>query len=87
MLPDEPFAALAIGLRVVTRKLAVGVLHQAAISIIPVTRDQNEALSFADPVVVMHGGSLGRTGVRFPVASSWALRVIGEVVAFPDERV
>ncbi|KAA0979062.1 ABC transporter ATP-binding protein [Paeniglutamicibacter gangotriensis] len=67
MLLDEPFSALDAGLRVATRKAVADVLHAAEITTILVTHDQAEALSFADQVAVMRGGTLAQTGTPFSV--------------------
>lgn len=67
MLLDEPFSALDAGLRVATRKAVADVLHAAEITTILVTHDQGEALSFADQVAVMRGGTLAQTGTPFAV--------------------
>ena len=67
MLLDEPFSALDAGLRVATRKAVADVLHEAAVTTILVTHDQGEALSFADQVAVMRGGTLAQTGSPFSV--------------------
>lgn len=67
MLLDEPFSALDAGLRVATRKAVAEVLHAAEITTILVTHDQGEALSFADQVAVMRGGTLAQTGTPFSV--------------------
>lgn len=67
MLLDEPFSALDAGLRVATRKAVADVLHEADVTTILVTHDQGEALSFADQVAVMRGGTLAQTGSPFSV--------------------
>ncbi|WP_258142617.1 ABC transporter ATP-binding protein [Arthrobacter sp. MYb227] len=67
MLLDEPFSALDAGLRVATRKAVADVLHKAEVTTILVTHDQGEALSFADQVAVMRGGTLAQTGSPFSV--------------------
>ncbi len=62
MLLDEPFSALDTGLRAATRKAVAALLAQTGITAILVTHDQAEALSFADQVAVMRGGTLVQVG-------------------------
>jgi iron(III) transport system ATP-binding protein len=62
MLLDEPFSALDTGLRASTRKAVAGLLAAAGITTVLVTHDQAEALSFADHLAVMAGGSLLQAG-------------------------
>lgn len=62
MLLDEPFSALDAGLRVALRKTVARLLEAAGITTILVTHDQAEALSFADQLAVMRGGSLVQAG-------------------------
>ncbi|MER7072361.1 ABC transporter ATP-binding protein [Terrabacter sp. NPDC000476] len=60
MLLDESFSALDAGLRVATRRTVAAVLGAAGITTVLVTHDQAEALSFADQVAVMRGGTLAQ---------------------------
>jgi len=62
MLLDEPFSALDTALRLSTRKAVAELLHREKVTTILVTHDQEEALSFADQVAVMHGGHLLQVG-------------------------
>ncbi|WP_328823277.1 ABC transporter ATP-binding protein [Metallococcus carri] len=62
MLLDEPFSALDTGLRARTRESIGAVLRDAGITTVLVTHDQAEALSFADQVAVMSGGSFRQVG-------------------------
>lgn len=62
MLLDEPFSALDTGLRAATRKAVMALLADAGVAAILVTHDQNEALSFADRLAVMHNGRLTQVG-------------------------
>ncbi|HEY9214252.1 MAG TPA: ABC transporter ATP-binding protein [Ancylobacter sp.] len=62
MLLDEPFSALDTALRLSTRKAVAELLRQEQVTTILVTHDQEEALSFADQVAVMHGGRLLQVG-------------------------
>ena len=62
MLLDEPFSALDAGLREQMRQAAAGILGRAGITTILVTHDQEEAMSFADHLVVLRGGRLVQAG-------------------------
>jgi len=62
MLLDEPFSALDTALRLSTRKAVADLLNREKITTILVTHDQEEALSFADQVAVMHAGRLLQVG-------------------------
>ncbi len=58
VLLDEPFSNLDAALRESTRKEVRRIFKAAGTSVILVTHDQAEALSFADQVGVMHYGQL-----------------------------
>ncbi|QJQ94986.1 MULTISPECIES: ABC transporter ATP-binding protein [Halomonadaceae] len=58
VLLDEPFSNLDAALRESTRKEVRRLFKSAGTSVILVTHDQAEALSFADKVGVMHAGRL-----------------------------
>jgi iron(III) transport system ATP-binding protein len=62
MLLDEPFSALDTALRASTRKAVSDLLAAAGVTVILVTHDQAEALSFADMVAVMRDGRLSQVG-------------------------
>ncbi len=57
VLLDEPFASLDAGLREETGRAVVRALRAAGAAAVLVTHDQGEALSLADQVAVMSGGS------------------------------
>jgi iron(III) transport system ATP-binding protein len=62
VLLDEPFSALDSELRAATRAaVAAAVAHEKA-TVVLVTHDQAEALSFADQVAVMHDGRITQVG-------------------------
>jgi iron(III) transport system ATP-binding protein len=62
VLLDEPFSALDPELRVATREaVAVALDHEKA-TVVLVTHDQAEALSFADQIAVMHEGRITQAG-------------------------
>jgi iron(III) transport system ATP-binding protein len=58
VLLDEPFASLDAGLRARLRTELRAILRRAGVSVILVTHDQDEALSFADSIAVMWLGKL-----------------------------
>lgn len=62
LLLDEPFSSLDTGLRQTTREEVRDLLKAAGITVILVTHDQEEALSFAERVAVMNSGKIEQIG-------------------------
>jgi iron(III) transport system ATP-binding protein len=62
VLLDEPFSALDPELRVTTREAVAAALAQVQATVVLVTHDQAEALSFADQVAIMHDGRFTQVG-------------------------
>lgn len=62
LLLDEPFSSLDTGLRQATREEVRGLLKEYGISVVLVTHDQEEALSFAERVAVMNNGTIEQIG-------------------------
>ena len=62
MLFDEPFSALDAGLRANMREMVKARLGAEGITGILVTHDQQEALSFADQLVVLENGQVVQAG-------------------------
>ncbi|MBB3809375.1 ABC transporter ATP-binding protein [Pseudochelatococcus contaminans] len=62
LLLDEPLSALDAGLRTSMRDEIRRVQRAAGIATLLVTHDQEEALSIADRIVVMHDGRIIQTG-------------------------
>ena len=62
LLLDEPFSSLDAGLRQATREEVRDLLKAAGITVILVTHDQEEALSFAERVAVMSSGKIEQIG-------------------------
>ena len=62
LLLDEPFSSLDTGLRQETREEVRDLLKVAGISVILVTHDQEEALSFAERIAVMNNGTIEQIG-------------------------
>ncbi|MHA6513633.1 ABC transporter ATP-binding protein [Tessaracoccus sp. Z1128] len=56
VLLDEPFSSLDTALRHATREATARALRAAGATVLLVTHDQGEALSFADEVAVLRGG-------------------------------
>ncbi|MBT9254458.1 ABC transporter ATP-binding protein [Phycicoccus sp. MAQZ13P-2] len=74
VLLDEPFSALDPELRATTREAVADALAHEGATVVLVTHDQAEALSFADEVAVMHEGRLSQVGAPSLVYSSPADR-------------
>ena len=62
ILLDEPFSNLDPTLRAATRREIRRMLKSSGLGVIVVTHDQEEALSFADRVAVMHEGAIQQAG-------------------------
>ena len=87
MLLDEPFSALDTGLRASTRKVVGGLLHDAGITSLLVTHDQEEALSIADQVAVMREGRFTQVGTPQQVyrqpADRFTAEFLGDCITLP----
>ncbi|SDP47044.1 iron(III) transport system ATP-binding protein [Pedococcus dokdonensis] len=79
---DEPFSSLDTGLRAATREAVAEALHHERVTVVLVTHDQAEALSFADQVAIMHDGHLAQVGTPLQVygapADRRSARFLGE---------
>jgi iron(III) transport system ATP-binding protein len=62
VLLDEPFSSLDAGLRASTREAVADALAHEHVTVVLVTHDQAEALSFADQVAIMHDGRFTQVG-------------------------
>ncbi len=60
VLLDEPFASLDATLRAALRQDVRRVLKEAGTTVLLVTHDQDEALSLADRVAIIHDGQIGQ---------------------------
>ncbi len=67
VLLDEPFSALDPELRVATREAVAAALRHEQATVVLVTHDQAEALSFADQVAIMHAGRFVQVGTPLEV--------------------
>ncbi|GGJ34548.1 ABC transporter ATP-binding protein [Deinococcus roseus] len=62
ILMDEPFSNLDAALRHTTRQEVKAILREAGMTAILVTHDQEEALSFADRIMLMRAGKIEQIG-------------------------
>jgi len=62
MLLDEPFSALDAGLREQMRDATAQILAQAGVATVLVTHDRDEAMGFADQLVILRDGILIQAG-------------------------
>jgi iron(III) transport system ATP-binding protein len=62
VLLDEPFSSLDASLRVTTRQAVAQALAQTGVTVLLVTHDQAEALSFATQVALMRNGRFAQIG-------------------------
>jgi iron(III) transport system ATP-binding protein len=87
VLLDEPFSALDPELRVATRDAVAAALAHEGATVVLVTHDQGEALSFADQVAIMREGAIAQVGspaevYRAPTDRASAL-ALGEACFLP----
>lgn len=84
LLLDEPFAALDTQLRTGLRREVAELLRDQGTTSILVTHDQEEALTLADRVAVLHDGKLVQFGTPEQIyqepASDWVASFVGDVV-------
>ena len=62
MLLDEPFSALDAGLREQMRDATANILAHAGVATVLVTHDRDEAMGFADQLVILREGRLIQAG-------------------------
>jgi iron(III) transport system ATP-binding protein len=74
VLLDEPFSSLDAGLRATTREAVADALDHEGVTVVLVTHDQAEALSFADQVAIMHEGRFSQVGAPAEVYATPADR-------------
>ncbi len=80
LLLDEPFSNLDVQVRQQLRQDVRHVLRQLQTAAILVTHDQEEALSFADRVGIMHQGTLEQIGIPEEVYQFPKSRFVAEFV-------
>lgn len=76
LLLDEPLSALDRGLRTETREELVRVNRRLGTSFILVTHDQEEALSMADRIGIVHQGRMAQVGTPAEVYETPASRFV-----------
>ncbi|GIU86292.1 MAG: ABC transporter ATP-binding protein [Acidimicrobiia bacterium] len=84
VLLDEPFSNLDAALRGRVRAEVRDILRAAGATAVFVTHDQEEALSLADRVAVMHAGELLQVGTPAELYGSPARRFVAEFVGDAD---
>ncbi len=87
MLLDEPFSALDAALRSSTRRAVADALAAQDVTVLLVTHDQGEALSFADQLAIMRAGDIVQVGpprevYEHPVDQETAA-FLGDLVVVP----
>ena len=87
VLLDEPFSNLDTRLRVELRQELKAILKQEGVTVVLVTHDQEEAFSFADRIVMMHGGRILQKGTPKEIyqhpATPWAAGFVGAANFLP----
>jgi glycerol transport system ATP-binding protein len=83
LLLDEPLTVIDPGLKWLLRRQLKQIHHQLAVSLIYVTHDQTEALTFADRVVVMNQGQVVQTGTPQELFEAPAHTFVGHFIGNP----
>ncbi|MGH3389668.1 MAG: ABC transporter ATP-binding protein [Actinomadura sp.] len=87
VLLDEPFSSLDAGLRASTRRAVTDALAATGATVLLVTHDQGEALSFADQVAIMRDGRFVQVGPPKQVYSTPVDRAtasaLGDMIVVP----
>jgi iron(III) transport system ATP-binding protein len=84
ILLDEPFSNLDASLRETVREEVRAILEKAETTAIFVTHDQEEALSLADQVAVMHHGHIHQVAAPQTLYNRPATRFVAEFVGDAD---
>jgi iron(III) transport system ATP-binding protein len=89
MLLDEPFSALDTGLRDQLRRATADILAAANVATLLVTHDRDEAMSFADQLVVLRDGKLIQAGAPRDVylhpADATTAQFLGPAIILPAD--
>ncbi len=80
LLLDEPLSALDATLRLEMRDEIMRLQRQYGIATVHITHDQEEAMSMADRLAVMHGGSILQVGAPRDIYDSPRSRVVAGFV-------
>ncbi len=83
LLLDEPLTVIDPGVKWLLRRQLKQIHHQLAVSLIYVTHDQTEALTFADRVVVMNQGQVVQTGTPQELFEAPAHTFVGHFIGNP----
>ena len=82
LLLDEPLGALDKGLRESMQVELRALQQRLGITTIMVTHDQDEALTLADRIAIMHGGKLEQLGSPAEVYEAPASRFVADSLAY-----
>ena len=80
LLLDEPMAALDKKLRTRMQLEIVDILEQVGVTCVMVTHDQEEAMTMADRVGIMHNGLLSQVGTPWEVYEQPNCRMTAEFI-------
>jgi glycerol transport system ATP-binding protein len=83
VLFDEPLTVIDPHVKWLLRRKLKQIHHELKLSLIYVTHDQTEALTFADQVVVMSEGEVVQTGTPQELFESPAHRFVGHFIGTP----
>lgn len=87
LLLDEPFSGLDATTRVRVREEVRGILAAAGITALLVTHDQEEALSLAQQLLVMHDGRVAQAGLPAELyaapVDAWVAGFLGDIDLLP----
>jgi glycerol transport system ATP-binding protein len=83
VLFDEPLTVIDPHVKWLLRRKLKQIHHQLKLSLVYVTHDQTEALTFADQVVVMNGGEVVQVGTPQELFESPAHRFVGHFIGTP----
>jgi glycerol transport system ATP-binding protein len=83
VLFDEPLTVIDPHVKWVLRRKLKQIHQQLKLSLVYVTHDQTEALTFADQVVVMNGGEVAQVGTPQELFETPAHRFVGHFIGTP----
>lgn len=91
VLLDEPFSSLDAAMRAAVRRDVAGILEAAGTTSILVTHDQDEALSLADRVAIIHDGRVHQEGTPREVytqpADATVAKFLGDANLIPGRLI
>ncbi|MCT8985597.1 polyamine ABC transporter ATP-binding protein [Shewanella phaeophyticola] len=80
LLLDEPMGALDKKLRTQMQLEVVDILEAVGVTCVMVTHDQEEAMTMADRISIMHEGWIAQTGSPMDIYESPASRLVAEFI-------